>query len=56
VHAGAGLEFLLNEGISLDGSYRYIWLEDVTTHAADPLDKKYSDSGSMITLAMNFLF
>lgn len=56
LHAGAGLELLLNEWISLDGSYRYVWLEDATTHGSDPLDKKYSDSGSMITLAMNFLF
>lgn len=56
LHAGAGLEVMLNESLSLDGSYRYIWLEDVKPHASNPLDKTYSDSGSMITLAMNFLF
>lgn len=56
LHAGTGLEILLNESISVDGSYRYIWLEDVATHRSEPLDKKYSDSGSMITLAMNILF
>jgi opacity protein-like surface antigen len=56
LHAGAGLELLLNESISVDGSYRYIWLEDVATHQSQPLDKTYSDSGSMITLAMNILF
>ena len=55
-HAGAGLEVMLNESLSFDGSYRYIWLEDVSTHQSQPLDKTYSDSGSMITLAMNFLF
>jgi opacity protein-like surface antigen len=56
LHAGAGLEVMLNEALSLDGSYRYIWLEDMTPHSSSPLEKTYSDSGSMITLAMNFLF
>lgn len=56
LHAGAGLELMLNESLSLDGSYRYIWLEDVKPHESNPLEKTYNDSGSMITLALNFLF
>lgn len=56
LHAGAGLEFLLNESLSLDGSYRFIWLEDVKSHETSTLEKSYGDSGSMITLALNFLF
>ena len=56
LHAGGGVEVMLNESISLDGSYRYVWLEDVTSRNEHALDKTYRDSGSMITIALNFLF
>ena len=56
LHAGAGLEIILNKSLSLDGSYRYVWLESVTSKDLNALDKTYQDSGSMITLALNFLF
>lgn len=56
-HAGAGVELMVNEFISVDGSYRYIWLESVaSTGTSNILDKNYQDSGSMITVALNFLF
>jgi opacity protein-like surface antigen len=55
-HAGAGLELKMNESVSIDGSYRYIWLADVTTRRASGLETTYRDSGSMGTLALNFLF
>ncbi len=56
-HAGAGIEFIINEYLSLDGTYRYIWLEDITSKGnANVLDKKYNDSGSMVPIALNFLF
>ena len=56
LHAGAGLEVMLNEYVSLDGSYRYVWLESVASKDTNALDKDYQDSGSMITMAVNFLF
>jgi opacity protein-like surface antigen len=56
LHAGAGIELALNDFVSLDGTYRYVWLENVTSKDANALDKTYSDSGSMITIALNFLF
>jgi opacity protein-like surface antigen len=56
LHAGFGLEIMLNESLSVDGTYRYVWLEKVTSRDADALDKTYQDSGSMITMALNFLF
>ncbi|MBK6879251.1 MAG: porin family protein [Elusimicrobia bacterium] len=56
LHAGAGLEARLNEFLSVDGSYRYVWLEDIETKSASALDKTYNDQGSMITVAVNFLF
>jgi opacity protein-like surface antigen len=56
LHAGGGLEAKLNEWMSLDGSYRYIWLEDLKTHDSNALEKKYEDSGYMVTAALNFHF
>jgi len=56
LHAGAGVEVMLNKSISLDGTYRYIWLETVASKDASALNKKYTDSGSEITVALNFLF
>jgi len=56
LHAGAGLEVMLNKSISLDGTYRYVWLEDVASKDLNALHKNYQDSGSMITLALNLLF
>jgi opacity protein-like surface antigen len=56
LHLGAGLEIKLSEELSLDGSYRYVWLESVTTKDSNFNDKIYQDSGSMITIALNYLF
>jgi opacity protein-like surface antigen len=56
LHAGAGLEVKLSRSISIDGAYRYIWLEDLASKDEDALHKNYQDSGSMVTLALNFLF
>ena len=56
-HLGAGVELMVNEFISLDGGYRYVWLESVaSTGTSNVLDKSYQDSGSMLTIALNFLF
>ncbi|MGA2091671.1 MAG: porin family protein [Endomicrobiales bacterium] len=56
LHAGAGVEFMLNESLSLDATYRYIWLENLSSKDLNVLDKTYSDSGAMITVGLNFLF
>lgn len=56
VHAGGGVEVRLNRSLSIDGAYRYIWLEDVTVSEKNVLEKTYKDSGPMVTLALNFLF
>jgi opacity protein-like surface antigen len=55
VHAGVGLEAKLNEMLSIDGSYRYVWMEELDS--PDPYDDdNYDASGSMITAAVNLLF
>ncbi len=56
VHAGAGLELRLNAALSIDGSYRYIWLADVTANNTNALEKTYRQNSSMVTAALNFLF
>jgi opacity protein-like surface antigen len=56
-HAGAGVEFFLNNSWSLDSSYRYLWTEDI--HSQDPthpLGQNFSDRGFMITAALNYAF
>lgn len=55
-HAGAGIEVMLNEDISVDGTYRYIWVENVASRDLVAVNKTYQFSGSMVTLAINFLF
>jgi opacity protein-like surface antigen len=56
-HAGAGLEVFLNSHWSVDGDYRYVWNEDVNSqNSAHPLGQNFSDSGFMITAALNYLF
>ncbi|HBW22046.1 MAG: hypothetical protein A2X28_09500 [Elusimicrobia bacterium GWA2_56_46] len=56
LHAGAGLEVMLSKSLSLDGTYRYVWLESIGSKDANALDKTYKDSGSIITMALNFMF
>jgi opacity protein-like surface antigen len=56
MHAGAGVEMMLNESLSLDATYRYVWLEDLKSKDANLQDKNFQDTGSMVTIALNFLF
>jgi len=56
IHAGAGIDLMLNKSLSLDGSYRYIWLGSVASENENALNKTYEDSGSMIAIALNFMF
>jgi opacity protein-like surface antigen len=54
-HAGAGLEFFIDRHWSIDGTYRYVWLSDVNSpNNPNPLRRDYSDSGSMVTAAVNY--
>jgi opacity protein-like surface antigen len=56
VHAGAGFEVMLNDAFSLDGSYRYIWVEKFISEDLSAMNKEYEDSGYMVTIGVNFLF
>src|SRR3989339_507705 len=56
LHAGAGLELKLTEVVSIDGCYRYIWLESVASKDVSSRDRSFQDSGAMVTVGLNFLF
>ena len=56
LHAGGGLQFFFNNHISIDSTYRYIWLEDVQSKDQNIKDKDFNDNGHMITVGLNFHF
>lgn len=56
LHAGGGLQFFINNHISIDSTYRYIWLEDVQSRDQNIQDKNFNDNGHMITAGLNFHF
>lgn len=56
LHAGGGLQFFFNKHISVDSTYRYIWLEDVRSRDQNIQDKDFNDNGHMITAGLNFHF
>lgn len=56
VHAGGGLQWWLSRGISVDGTYRYLWTEKLESRDVAFQNKKYDDSGHMFTVGVNFHF
>lgn len=56
LHAGGGLMVFLNKHWSIDGTYRYVWVEEIQSHDASLLDKDYNDDGQMVTIALNLHF
>ena len=56
LHAGGGLQFFISEHWSIDGTYRYIWLEKLESRDANITNKSFQDSGHMITAGVNFHF
>ena len=56
LHAGGGLQFFISNHVSIDSTYRYIWLEDVRSKDQNIKDKNFNDNGHMITVGLNFHF
>jgi opacity protein-like surface antigen len=56
VHAGGGLQLFMNRHWSVDSTYRYVWLERVESRNTSLDDKKFEDSGHMITIGLNYHF
>jgi opacity protein-like surface antigen len=56
-HVGGGIEFYKDSAWSFDGSYRYLWNEDIHSQDAQhPLGRNFSDKGFMLTAAVNYSF
>jgi hypothetical protein len=55
-HAGGGLQFFFNKHVSIDGTYRYIWLEKIESRDQNIADKNFQDNGHMVTAGINFHF
>ena len=55
-HVGAGLQLFLTEFLSLDGTYRHIWLEKIESKDASLRDKRFEDNGHMVTFGLNVHF
>lgn len=56
LHAGGGLQSFFNNHISIDSTYRYIWLENIESKDQNIKDKNFDDNGHMITAGLNFHF
>ena len=56
LHAGGGLQFFFNKHFSIDSTYRYIWLEKIQSKDQNIVDKKFKDTGHMVTIGVNFHF
>ena len=56
VHAGGGLQFFFNNHVSIDSTYRFIWLEKVQSKDQNIKDKSFDENGHMITAGLNFHF
>ncbi|MDH4152287.1 MAG: porin family protein [Nitrospira sp.] len=55
-HVGGGLQLFLSEHLSLDGTYRHIWLENIESKDASLHDKQFQDNGHMVTFGLNLHF
>ncbi len=51
-----GLQFWITNRVSVDSTYRYIWLEKVESQNQNIQDKKFNDNGHMVTIGLNFHF
>ncbi|MDR4493545.1 MAG: outer membrane beta-barrel protein, partial [Nitrospirales bacterium] len=56
LHAGGGLQFMLNPSWSIDGSYRFVWLESLESKNDNLFDKNFKDEGHMVTVGLNYHF
>ena len=54
-HVGAGLELLLGDNWSLDGSYRFLWTEIITwSNPTQVFGTDFRVRGHMFTVALNY--
>ena len=56
LHAGGGVQLMLNERWSVDGTYRYVWVEKIEAQNASFTNKDFDDDGHMVTIGINLHF
>ena len=56
LHGGGGLQLMLSRNWSIDGTYRFVWLERIRTKDSNAVDKKLQDEGHMVTIGLNYHF
>ena len=47
---------LRDRHVSIDSTFRYIWLEKIESRDQNIVDKKFQDNGHMVTVGLNFHF
>jgi opacity protein-like surface antigen len=55
-HVGGGLQIFLGHHWSVDGTYRYVWIENFRSASTSLPENAYRDSGHMVTAALNYHF
>ena len=54
-HVGAGLQLLLGNNWSIDGSYRYLWTEVIDwTRPLHVVGHDFNERGSLVTVGLNY--
>jgi len=53
-HVGAGLEFNVTSNFFIDGTYRFVWLNDLHSVDSQGNPVSYRDRGHMITVGLNY--
>lgn len=55
-HLGGGVEVYLSKQLSVDATYRYVWIEKIQSRNESLANKDYKDDGHMITAGLNLHF
>lgn len=55
-HVGGGVEFFMSNHWSIDGTYRYVWIENFRSANTSLPENAFRDSGHMVTAALNYHF
>ena len=56
LHGGAGLQLMLDRNWSIDGSYRWVWLERIHSQNQNGNSVSFHDEGHMVTIGLNYHF
>jgi opacity protein-like surface antigen len=56
LHGGGGVQLMLSRNWSVDGSYRFVWLERIRSIDANANNTKFQDEGHMVTIGLNYHF